>query len=66
MTIRSDLVYIEWIKSTTDNLDIIDYIEDFNGNWPRQFIFRLLYKHEKDLNKIIVKNIKFYLGIRIL
>lgn len=61
MKTHQDLAYLNWIKSTTENVTVLEKIKSFDGDWPRQFIIRLLYFHHNDLNKEVVNNIKLFL-----
>lgn len=63
MTTKSDILYIEWLKTTTKNLKILQRLDNFDGIWARQFLFKLLYFHELDFLPKISKNIKVYLDI---
>jgi hypothetical protein len=60
---HQDIKYLNWLKARIDNAVVLEKINQFNLIWIRQFLFRLLYFHEKDLDTKVISSLKKYLKI---
>ena len=61
MTLNEERNFIYSLLNFIKNPEAVQKIRNFNGFWPRQFAFRLLYYYECDFDPVTLLKVKQWL-----